>query len=1627
MDINRLFLGVTLFLLLCIPYANGAEPFSNSAMTADVELISSDESGMELSVIFDDEIVTLLRSEFTLAGTESSLNALNSYSITKLIRLPDRGNPIITGVHTDYGLTGNTTESVQIGKVAIMRGIRVAQVTLSPVLHNESDDVVGITDGYDVQISYDEPTTNPVERAERPHSPEFNRFLDAVLLNPPDRDDDYPYGGSWLYLVPDVEGVVDALNPLLEWRRQSGCSVQVEVAPDDRDGIKDIIQEAYDTWEIPPEYVVLVADADGEMRLQPWEDEEPVTDHPYVLLEGDDILPDATIGRLSWNTLDELTTIAEKIVSYESDPEIGDDAWLTHAVSCAATSASSSAILVGRWIREQMLEAGYDPVDTSFTVRDEEFAEWLQGRIGEGVSLILTRSMAGWSPDAVTALDNAPNLPLMLMVSANSGRFWRADPDDDSYPELLLRTEHGAVGALGSGHPNNRTAYANLFAGSIIQGLLGDRILSFGWSLNRAKFELYRQYNGLSEDPDELGVEWWETHIMMMNLMGDPGTKLWLGRPTSLEVDHEFEMNRGNNRLYVTALREADEEPIEGAVACLYNSDGLFLSGRTNSDGDYIFILPQNAMELESAQLTVTGDGLLPYIAEITFQDADHSIGVGELISINDGEGDGDEILDFAETVELIFSVVNYGNEPIPGPFSVSVEDRSPYYEVFDDAFDFNEDLEPGDGVELSVEIEIDPSCPNGVELRFDVLIVDGGDVRYRSGFTSISGAPAIEVDRFIFPEGRLEPGTDRELDIVLTNNGRQLLDPCDVELVSLSNMIRVDQGQGTYEEILIGEQVSLADDLFQIRGSPQAIPGTSAMFELRMLSDLGWQDTIRFEMEFAPARDGDPFDPDLRGYICYDSEDEEYEFAPQFDWVELDPDFDGEGDEIDFGDLAENRDHSLVIDMPFELTYYGEHFDQITVCTNGWIAPGSQPQFNDSRNRMLPTPLGTRGKICPFWDNLMGDDDSGIFSYYLEEEGLFIVQWSRMRHRVEDGEGAVETFQVVFYDREVVPTLNGDNQFAFQYLQVEDSREGYDWDTPYATVGIQGFSLDYSLLYCYWDEYVDGATQLEDELAILFTSNRMIFDPSSIVGSVLDAGTGDPMGGVEIEVTTELGFQGRTISAGDGSFVIDDLIAGAYDLIATFEGYNEYMGQVQVEAGDTARPVIEMLHPEFTLSSDSVLVSLIFESEDTQDVIVTVTNSGNGPLDFLARLRIIPPEQDRDDSWDNLLDIDLTEATGDDRITAVVWAGDQLWIAGGNQGQEPPLMYFFDRNGNYLDQAAQPYDHRWGMRGMAFDGEFVWGYGDIGLMQIDPDMNVVAEFAGPHNNGRGIAWDPASESLFLSGISGDNADRIFQVDREGNTITSFQHEYAVYGLSWFEDDQAGMPLYLTTNGWDGDDRTISIIRSDIEGQYEEVAQIQQGGDDRGGGCDISGEWRPELWSFISTVNSPGGDRLNIYELGTRASWVTLDTSSAELDAGGELDLTLTFSPVELEIGHYDAVVEFQHNAIGGASELPIRLSIEEEGSVRELQHPDKFELFDCFPNPFNSVTLMSFYLPEVRNVVAALYDINGRLVQQIVSEEYASGYHTINVDLQHLPSTVYLLRLNASEDVSYQKLVLIK
>ncbi len=116
------------------------------------------------------------------------------------------------------------------------------------------------------------------------------------------------------------------------------------------ESIHDFLAYARQHWQTPsPQYVVLVGDGYYDMRpykvsslptyIPPYlyladpSLGETAADNRYVTLEGNDILPDMHIGRLSVNTVEEAQAFVDKIIAYEHDCSCGSWVYNTLFVS----------------------------------------------------------------------------------------------------------------------------------------------------------------------------------------------------------------------------------------------------------------------------------------------------------------------------------------------------------------------------------------------------------------------------------------------------------------------------------------------------------------------------------------------------------------------------------------------------------------------------------------------------------------------------------------------------------------------------------------------------------------------------------------------------------------------------------------------------------------------------------------------------------------------------------------------------------------------------------------------------------------------------------------------------------------------------------------------------------------------------------------------------------------------------------------------------------------------------------------------------------------------------------------------------------------------------------------------
>jgi Secretion system C-terminal sorting domain len=93
----------------------------------------------------------------------------------------------------------------------------------------------------------------------------------------------------------------------------------------------------------------------------------------------------------------------------------------------------------------------------------------------------------------------------------------------------------------------------------------------------------------------------------------------------------------------------------------------------------------------------------------------------------------------------------------------------------------------------------------------------------------------------------------------------------------------------------------------------------------------------------------------------------------------------------------------------------------------------------------------------------------------------------------------------------------------------------------------------------------------------------------------------------------------------------------------------------------------------------------------------------------------------------------------------------------------------------------------------------------------------------------------------------------------------------------------------------------------------------------------------------------------------------------------------------------------------------------------QEFLLPRSYRLNQNYPNPFNPSTTITFTLPLRSFVSLKVFDLIGREVATIVSEEMQAGNYTRQWNASDLPSGTYFYRLQAGSFVETKKLILLK
>jgi hypothetical protein len=227
-----------------------------------------------------------------------------------------------------------TNQFISNTSIIEVRGYHLLKIEFDPFIKLKKGIPVS---GIEVEVTFSSETLSESNR--RLRHPSWDQLINGLVINPenikiskatlPSRNED---GAEYLIITHDM--FLESCQEIIEFRTQQGIStiaVPLSVTGSSVDEIESYINNAYNTWTIPPTSILLI----GDMELLPapvWQGYS-VSDNIYADVNGDE-LPDIFISRIPVQTINELDIIFQKIISHETDPPTNPD-YFQHPLACA--------------------------------------------------------------------------------------------------------------------------------------------------------------------------------------------------------------------------------------------------------------------------------------------------------------------------------------------------------------------------------------------------------------------------------------------------------------------------------------------------------------------------------------------------------------------------------------------------------------------------------------------------------------------------------------------------------------------------------------------------------------------------------------------------------------------------------------------------------------------------------------------------------------------------------------------------------------------------------------------------------------------------------------------------------------------------------------------------------------------------------------------------------------------------------------------------------------------------------------------------------------------------------------------------------------------------------------------
>jgi hypothetical protein len=425
----------------------------------------------------------------------------------------------------------------------VVRGHRALTVDFMPVTYNPVQGTLRLYSRIEIRIRLTGSDMVLTEsQANRYASPSFENRLSPQLLNfnqgKPARQFAPNTNEGYLVVAPD--NYASALAPFVTLKENLGFTVTLALLSQTgstKEQIKAYIQNAYDTWTLPPSYVLLVGDvSNGSESMPTWtgEDTGSSTDLYYVTVAGTDYIPDIYRGRFPARTTTQLGYMVTRSQAY--DAFSGAEPWVLKAALLATDDSGMYPVAEGTQnyvINTHTLPLGYTGTfpnnpqpggDKLYAITYHANTTNVIAAINDGRSMVIYTghgSYGGWAgpqltPGDVRTLTSVNIFPFAAGFACLTGEFAETEVFGETW--LVQPADKGGLAYLGS------STYSYWDEDDIMERRMMDRLYADVPDEPSISDIAYVGQAAVQADYPSSGQYYYETY----NILGDPSVQILL-------------------------------------------------------------------------------------------------------------------------------------------------------------------------------------------------------------------------------------------------------------------------------------------------------------------------------------------------------------------------------------------------------------------------------------------------------------------------------------------------------------------------------------------------------------------------------------------------------------------------------------------------------------------------------------------------------------------------------------------------------------------------------------------------------------------------------------------------------------------------------------------------------------------------------------------------------------------------------------------------------------------------------------------------------------------------------------------------------------------------------------------